>query len=136
MQNYEFSEGSPPVGEYCRLRKICGLSPRSERAAAIGLPNTVVGVTISRQGALIGMGRVVGDGLFYQIVDIAVDPDHQGKGLGKEIMRRLLEALELVGDAEAYVSLIADGEAHALYRQFDFEPVAPKSIGMARWIRR
>ncbi len=32
----------------------------------------------------------------------------------------------------AYVSLIADGKANELYAQYDFKPVAPKSMGMAR----
>ncbi|MDN0085028.1 hypothetical protein QU487_20175 [Crenobacter sp. SG2305] len=30
-----------------------------------------------------------------------------------------------------YVSLIADGPAHALYAQFGFVPTAPASVGMA-----
>ena len=33
------------------------------------------------------MGRVIGDGgLFFQVVDIAVEPAHQGRGLGKAIV--------------------------------------------------
>jgi hypothetical protein len=36
----------------------------------------------------------------------------------------------VVGDG-GYVSLIADGKAHALYAQFGFAPTAPASIGMA-----
>lgn len=82
------------------------------------------------------MGRVVGDGLFYQVVDIAVDPEHQKKGVGKAIMARLMAELEQRATAEVYVSLIADGEAKHLYAQFGFTPTAPASIGMAQWIKR
>ena len=83
------------------------------------------------------MGRVVGDnGLFYQLVDVAVEPDHQGRGLGKTIVRTLMGRLEIVAPAEAYVSLIADGTADLLYAQFGFQSTAPVSIGMARWLRR
>jgi ribosomal protein S18 acetylase RimI-like enzyme len=82
------------------------------------------------------MGRVVGDGLFYQIVDIAVDPAHQGRGLGKAIMAGLMRELARIAPAEAYVSLIADGEANRLYAQYGFVPTAPASIGMAQWIGR
>lgn len=42
------------------------------------------------------MGRAVGDGLFYQIVDIAVDPAHQRRGLGKAIMAGLMDQLKRI----------------------------------------
>jgi hypothetical protein len=34
------------------------------------------------------------------------------------------------------VSLIADGKANELYKQFGFVPTAPATIGMAQWIGR
>jgi len=78
------------------------------------------------------MGRVIGDGgLFFQIVDIAVLPEHQGQGLGKAIVRMLVEHLRAAAPKGAYVSLIADGEAHRLYSQYGFELTAPRSVGMA-----
>jgi len=125
----------PAVEDYLRLRRNAGLTPRSAAAAAAGLPNTVVGVVITHQGRAIGMGRVHGDGLFYQVVDIAVEPEHQGKGVGKTIMTCLMRELRSIAPAEAYVSLIADGRANALYAQFGFEPTAPASIGMAQWFK-
>lgn len=126
----------PTIADYCRLRRAAGLTPRSETAAAAGLPGTVAGVVIRHEGHAVGMGRAVGDGLSYQIVDIAVDPAHQGKGLGKTIVAMLMDELRRLAPAEAYVSLIADGEAHRLYAQFGFAPTAPASIGMAQWIGR
>ena len=75
-------------------------------------------------------------GFCYQVVDIAVEPAHQGRGLGKAIMSALMCELKLIAPAEAYVSLIADGDAKHLYAQHGFEPTTPKSIGMAQWIRR
>lgn len=125
----------PSVDDYLRLRRNAGLTPRSPTAAAAGLPHTVAGVVVRSGEDVIGMGRAVGDGLFYQIVDIAVEPEHQGKGVGKMIMARLMEALQREAPAEAYVSLIADGRANELYAQFGFASTAPASIGMAQWIK-
>lgn len=133
---YKVSVEIPGVEDYCRLRRISGLTPRSEAAASAGLPNTVVAVLVKRGDEVVGMGRAIGDGLCYQIVDIAVDPAHQGRGLGKAIMSRLMGELKQLAPAEAYVSLIADGEARHLYAQYGFEPTAPASIGMAQWIGR
>lgn len=126
----------PTVDDYCRLRIAAGLSPRSAVAATTGLPNTIVGVVVRHDGLAVGMGRVVGDGLFYQVVDIAVEPGHQGNGLGKAIVGGLMNALKHQAPAEAHVSLIADGDAYKLYAQFGFKPTAPASIGMAQWIGR
>ncbi len=41
--------------------------------------------------ALAGAGRVLADGLdCAYIADVAVHPDHQGRGLGSELIRRLV----------------------------------------------
>lgn len=133
---YEYIAEVPTVDDYLRLRVAAGLSARSGAAAEAGLPNTVVAIVVRDEGRAVGMGRAIGDGLFYQIVDIAVEPGHQGNGLGKAIVSNLLEALRRVAPAEAYVSLIADGDAHRLYAQYGFSPTAPAAIGMAQWIGR
>ena len=78
------------------------------------------------------MGRVVGDGgCFFQIVDVAIQPDYQGQGIGRGIMARLMKRLHDDAPKSAYVSLIADGSAFNLYSKFGFELTAPTSAGMA-----
>jgi GNAT superfamily N-acetyltransferase len=78
------------------------------------------------------MGRITGDGgTAYQLVDIAVLPEHQGNGLGKRIVAALVDWLHVNAPKSAYVSLIADGPAKDLYAQYGFKPTAPASIGMA-----
>ena len=77
------------------------------------------------------MGRLLGDGaLFLQLVDVAVHPEHQNRGLGK----RITEALVEFADAHApfaYVSLVADPLGQRLYPKHGFEDVKP-GIGMFR----
>ena len=133
---YTLAREIPASDDYRHLREIAGLTPRSVAAAEAGLPKTACAVLVRHDGCAVGMGRVVGDGLFYLIVDIAVDPAHQGKGLGKAVMAGLMEQLREIAPAEAHVSLSADGEAWRLYEQFGFSPTAPASIGMAQWIGR
>lgn len=137
ISGYSFSFDVPTVDDYRRLRAAAGLSPRSLTAAAAGLANTAIGVVVRQGHEAVGMGRVIGDGgLFYQLVDIAVDPHHQGRGIGKWIVQELIEELKRIVPAEAYVSLIADGQANSLYAQYGFKPTAPDSIGMAQWLGR
>jgi GNAT superfamily N-acetyltransferase len=128
---YELISETPSIADYRRLRFASGLSPKSLEAATAGLPNTIFAVVIRQDSQAIAMGRIIGDGgLFYQVVDIAVDPAHQGKGLGKVIVANLVQHLREIALPGAYISLIADGEAHKLYAQFGFLPTAPASIGM------
>lgn len=83
MQYKTFFE-TPAVDDFLRLRKDSGLTPRTKEAAESGLPNTKIGVTVKYGDSVIGMGRIIGDGMCYQVVDIAVLPEHQGKGIGKK----------------------------------------------------
>jgi GNAT superfamily N-acetyltransferase len=136
-QEYQVQIGTPSVEDYRRLRDVAGLSSKSLAAAERGLPNTIYAATVQYRSSAVAMGRIVGDGgCFYQVVDIAVDPEHQGKGLGKVIVSRLIDYLQAEAPEGAYVSLIADGPARYLYAKFGFEPVMPESIGMAFEVRR
>jgi ribosomal protein S18 acetylase RimI-like enzyme len=129
---YTITAETPSPEDYCRLRVAAGLSPKSLDQARLGLPHTFHAVVVRREGRAIGMGRAIGDGaLFLQIVDIAVEPAHQGRGLGKKIMAALMRHIKDACPGGTYVSLIADGEAKNLYRRFGFAETAPASVGMA-----
>jgi ribosomal protein S18 acetylase RimI-like enzyme len=135
--NIDCSLAVPGVEEYLALRVTAGLSAMPLAAAVAGLPGSWAAVCLRVGDELIGMGRVVGDGgLFFQVVDIAVKPAYQGRGLGKRIMQALMDALHQRAPEGAVVTLLADGEAHRLYRQFGFVPSAPASQGMLLRLRR
>ncbi|MET3118179.1 ribosomal protein S18 acetylase RimI-like enzyme [Undibacterium sp. GrIS 1.8] len=129
---YTISNLIPSIEVYQALRSGAGLSGKTTEAASRGLPNSLFAVQIMFNDQAVGMGRVIGDGgCFYQIVDIAVLPSHQGKGLGKRIMQGIVAYLEMNAPDSAYISLIADGKAQELYAQFGFVQTAPRSVGMA-----
>lgn len=135
--DYQLSVETPSVDDYIRLRLISGLSAFSKASAEAGLPNTIHAAIIRYRDQTVAMGRVIGDnGCFYQVVDIAVDPEHQGKGLGKMIVQNIVDYLQTEAPDGAYCSLMADGPAKYLYEKFGFKPVAPKSIGMAFKVKR
>ena len=127
---YVLLEGFPDAVGYARLRSAAGLSPKLPEAAARGVGGTLHGVRFLRAGELIGMGRIVGDGgFFFFVVDIAVAPAHQGRGLGKRIMAALDAWLRANAPETAHVALFADGEAKHLYAKYGFA-VNTKSVGM------
>lgn len=126
------AEHFPGVDDYRRLRREAGLSSRTAVAASRGLANTLYGVSLLHSGEVVGMGRIIGDGgCFYTIVDIAVVPRWQKRGLGKRILDALHRWLQTNAEPSAYVNLVADGDARHLYRKYGFFESAPHSINMA-----
>ena len=132
---YELLEIAPSTEDYLRLRQVSGLVTRSASAAGAGLRNGLHAVRLDRGSDTVGMGRIIGDGsLFFHLVDVAVDPAHQGRGLGRAIVAALLDWIGRTAPAEAYVSLMANGNADRLYRRFGFGDVLPKARGMELWL--
>ncbi|MHA1154127.1 MAG: GNAT family N-acetyltransferase [Alphaproteobacteria bacterium] len=51
-------------------------------------------VTAWDRDEIVGMGRVLEDGTMCMVYDIAVHPHHQGRGIGTEIMNRIVGQLK------------------------------------------
>jgi hypothetical protein len=57
---------------------VAGLSEKDAEAARVGLTNTLFSVGVENRGEVVGIGRLIGDGgLFFEVVDIAVAPEHK-----------------------------------------------------------
>ncbi len=79
-------------------------------------------VATTPDGTVVGMGRVVGDGaFFFYLQDIAVDPQHGGRGIGSEITERLLAQVRDMAGGDAFVGLFATEAAATLYRRAGFD---------------
>ncbi|WP_115718962.1 GNAT family N-acetyltransferase [Gallaecimonas mangrovi] len=119
----------PVAKAYCQLRIAAGLSAKPLALAEKGLANSLYGVCIHDGAQLVAMGRVVGDGsCFFQVVDIAVAPRYQGRGLGKQIMHAIEAYLKMAAQPGSYVSLIADKPG--FYEKLGYQHTAPAGYGM------
>ncbi|EGW0546142.1 GNAT family N-acetyltransferase [Listeria monocytogenes] len=130
--DYIFTTDLPNAEEFVKLRVDAGLSFRSIEVSRQALLKSVyfVGLRSTGNGALIGMGRLVGDGIMFIVSDIAVLPEFQGNGYGKLIMTHIKKYIDSNLDKTACVTLLADVPADDLYKQFGFRESAPASIGM------
>lgn len=125
---YTLKHELPTSSEYCHLRKITGLSPKTIEAADVGLPRSLYAITLRDGEQLIGMGRVIGDlGCHVQITDIAVHPDYQGQKLSKVIMDNIMNFVMKECHRCAFVNLFAD--VGYLYQKYGFVN-SVKSQGM------
>ena len=130
--NYELKEEIPSVETYISIRLAAGLSRKSVEAASIGLPNSIFGVMVYCSDTPIGIGRIIGDGgCFFEITDMAVLPEHQRKGVGRQIMQALVQYLHTNAPSTAFISLHADHGTPEFYKKFGFKLAElPKSSGM------
>jgi len=127
---YLLKEQLPEIDDYLRLRRESGLSQRTETAAKRGLPNSIYSVIVETGiHEIVGMGRIIGDGgCCFVICDIAVLPEHQGNGLGRLIMEKIMDFIHKNAPSSAYVDLIAD--VPEFYEKFGFKRCAPEAEGM------
>lgn len=143
---YCILERTPSPQRYHDLRQASGLTPPPLDPGIIPTalagswyciivikgPQPVDSDTSVRDEDVVGMGRLIGDGaIFMQLVDIAVHPEHQGHGLGRMIVERLLQYADEKAP-KAYISMIGDPPANEkFYPKFGFKDAKP-SIGMYR----
>jgi GNAT superfamily N-acetyltransferase len=133
LAGYRLVDGPPAVPDYLALRELAGLSAkRADQAeAAVRGSWAAVHAVHEATGATVGMGRVLGDGGWYfHVVDMAVLPEHQRKGIGDAVLTALLDAIRRAAPPGAYVNLLADPPGRRLYARHGFAETAPHSIGM------
>ena len=80
---------------------------------------------------LVGFARCTGDGIIEATIwDVAINPVYQGLGLGKELMKYILQELKKIGISK--VTLFADAEVVSFYKRQGWE-LEPKGSKCAFW---
>ena len=135
---YRLEMDPPPAEDYLRLRLEAGLSPKTAEQAAAGVANAWAAchVVAEATGEIVGMGRVIGDGGWYfHVIDMAVLPAHQRRGIGDAVLVALLDRIRRDAPPGAWVTLLADPPGRRLYARHGFTETAPHSLGMAQYLR-
>ena len=128
---YRIVERTPTVQEYNAVRLAAGLTVKDELAAQQGLSKTLFGICIIHDEAVVGIGRVIGDGgLFFDIVDVAVVAEHQRRGVGKMIMDGLMAYIEVNARPSSLVCLMANKGIAPFYEKYGFKAREADMPGM------
>jgi GNAT superfamily N-acetyltransferase len=130
---YRLVAGVPTLADYLALRSYAGLSPKRDDQAAAALVGswTACHVVHDDEPRAVAMGRVIGDGGWcFHVVDMAVLPEHQRRGLAAAVLTHLVEEIRRRAPSGAFVSLLADAPGRRLYAQHGFVESAPGSVGM------
>ena len=76
---------------------------------------------------LVGAARAISDGVGCAAVfDVCVLPSYRGRGIGRSLMRSLVDAL-----AGQFIVLVCHEPLRKLYRQVGFGPLRPNDVAMA-----
>lgn len=139
MNNTKFDTQlvSPSVKDFLALRADVGWDSIEPQLAQISLNNSLFHVAIYDNNQLVGMGRVVGDGVMYFYVqDIAVAPDYQGFGLGAKIMTAIENYISNTATKGATIGLLAVQGKEAFYARYGYieRPNASLGHGMCKFI--
>ncbi|MGZ4255898.1 MAG: GNAT family N-acetyltransferase [Solirubrobacteraceae bacterium] len=105
------------LDELSNLYRIAPLGEKPPEALATVFANSMLKCFVYTDEKLIGAGRALADGLdCAYIADVAVHPSHQRQGLGKAIIRRLVE---LCGNHKKII-LYANPGTEPFYRNLGF----------------
>jgi GNAT superfamily N-acetyltransferase len=86
-------------------------------------------VSVYDDGALIGYGRVISDGILHAlIVDMIVHPDDQGKGIGRTILSMLVRRCQTFGVKD--IQLFCATGKSPFYEKSGFEARPENAPGM------
>ena len=127
----KYEERNIKLEEYQLLRQKVGWWETDNAATQKALDNSLYSIAVVSHGKIIGIGRVVGDnGLYYYIQDLIVHPAYQSKGIGREIMRMLLNYINANAKKGAFIGLMAAKGLKEYYKEFGFEPRPEEGPGM------
>lgn len=78
---------------------------------------------------LVGFGRIVSDGLLHAMVyDLITDPEYQGRGIGAEVLRRLVDRCNWEGIRD--IQLFCARGKRAFYEKRGFKARDEEAPGM------
>ena len=129
----------PAPQEYLHLRALSGFGEITLEQSKDSLNNSLFCVSIYHMDKLVGLGRIVGDGvLFFYISDVLASPHMKGYGIGSLIMKELLAYLEKTANRLSTIALLAAPNQEDFYTKFGFEECPNryfgKGLSYTKWV--
>lgn len=118
--------------EFCRLREVVGFQKLTAEQVETVLSNTQILVNAVNDGRSGGVVRVLTDFVTdTYITDVIVNLDFQGKGLGKQLVKKALEHLKehSVEEVKLACSLYANPGKEPFYAKFGFQELPNDKYG-------
>ena len=128
-----YHELKPDVDTYFELRKSVEWNNFCPEQAKEAIQKSAY-FLLAKDGDLpVAMGRAIGDGIYYVIVDVVVRPEYQGKRIGTALFNKLVELIRKDAPEGARVSiqLIAEKGKEEFYVEQGFKMIPHEQCGPA-----
>lgn len=118
---------------YYELRKSVDWNNWSKTQSDSAIKNSYHTIVAYDDDEPIGMGRVVGDGMYFTIVDVVVRPEYQGKGVGSVIIKSILDYIgsNMHDGSRVSVQLISEVGKEDFYIKQGFKLIPHEFCGPA-----
>lgn len=135
IPDFTLEENCLTAQDFIKLKVSTGFRNRPVEQVEKALANDLLDVAAIINGEVVGMGRLVGDGvLYWYLQEIIVLPEFQGNGIGTAIVKYLLNYIKAHTSKGTFTSVgltAAEGKA-SFYEKFGFN----NSNGMNLYIER
>ena len=132
----KYEERNVSLEEYQWLRKSVGWGDTDTTATKEGLENSLYSVAVVENGKVIAIGRVIGDGgLYFYIQDLMVHPEYQNKGIGKSLIKKLMDYITSNAKSGTFVGLMAAKGLKKFYEPYGFKVRDEDAPGMYQIIK-
>ena len=126
-RTWVYGDGAVDWTELSQLYRIAPLGEKLPNDLATVYSSSRFTCFVYADGELVGAGRALADGLDCSyIADVAVHPEHQGKGLGTAIIEKLVE----LSAGHKKIILYANPGTEDFYRTLGFYRM---NTAMAIW---
>ncbi len=127
----EYRENALSYEDYCRLRESVSWQLFSKEQMQEALSRSLFTITAVEDGQIVGMGRLIGDGMYYLMADLVVHPLYQKRGIGTGITDRLMKYVEdrtPIGGRSS-LQLIAEKGKEGFYEKLGFKRIPHEFCG-------
>jgi ribosomal protein S18 acetylase RimI-like enzyme len=134
--NYQIIEKLPTPEEYNQLRQSVGWGIYERNVILQTLPHSLYCVCTVKDGEIIGMARIIGDGgIAYYIQDVIIKPEYQRQGIGTLLIDKIMEYIRIHANNNSVIGLMAAKDKEPFYTPYGFtiRPDDRLGSGMTMW---
>ena len=128
----KFKNALPPINDFWHLFITTGWNEKycfSIYELEESLKNSWYMLSLYEDDKLIGFGRIISDGIYHALIaDLIILPEYQGKGLGSELLARLVKRCKknTIRDIQLFSAI----NKFAFYEKHGFIRRSPNAPGM------
>ena len=124
-------ENSISAKEYNELREKIGWKAHDIKRVEKAIASSKFVKKVIVNNEIIGMARVITDGIYAFVVDVIISPNYQNQGIGKKLIQELLQEIEKnMKEGETMsVSLISMAGKEEFYEKCGFHKIPYEYTG-------